>query len=287
MNQVARIFFPAVLAAMVVGTAPSGAADDPVATAPIPPPLPAEPLSPATPMMIPATPPPKPTTGAPGPAAAAPRKEPETAAAPKQKTAPQKPEAQKPEAQKQVQKTEPAAGSPRQKPETTAHTARPKRSVSQQAATRKPAHRKPTDEKTAAEEAAVAAAAEAAEREAARQKAAEPGRERYQGARRTRPPASPNSRDWAAAQPPYGNRPYDNGAYANPGPYPPGSVESGPPRYYTEYPRRPTFYGPAYPPSWYNGVPGGVPGRAPGGAPGGPPPEYYPAPWRGSLTPPW
>src|SRR4051794_9204480 len=42
MNQVARIFFPAVLAAMVVGTAPSGAADDPVATAPIPPPPPAE-----------------------------------------------------------------------------------------------------------------------------------------------------------------------------------------------------------------------------------------------------
>src|SRR4051812_8364457 len=119
MNQVARIFFPAVLAGMVVGTAPSGAADDPVATAPIPPPLPAEPLSPATPMMIPAMPPPKPTTGASGPAAAAPRKEPETAAAPKQKTAPQKPEAQK-----QVQKTEPAAGSPRQKPETTAHTAR-------------------------------------------------------------------------------------------------------------------------------------------------------------------
>jgi len=89
MNQVARIFFPAVLAAMVVGTAPSGAADDPVATAPIPPPLPAEPLSPATPMMIPATTPPKPKTELPGPTAAAPLKKPETAAAPKQKTAPQ------------------------------------------------------------------------------------------------------------------------------------------------------------------------------------------------------
>src|SRR5215208_1485896 len=35
MYQVARIFFPAVFAAMLLGTVPSGAADDPVATAPI------------------------------------------------------------------------------------------------------------------------------------------------------------------------------------------------------------------------------------------------------------
>src|SRR4051794_17766999 len=151
MYQVARIFFPAVFAAMLLGTVPSGAADDPVATAPIPPPLPAEPLSPATPMMIPATTPPKPKTELPGPAAATPLKKPETAATPKQKTAPQKPEAQA------AQKAEPAAGSPRQKPETTARASRPKRPISRQAAAGKPALRKPAAGKANAEEAAVTA----------------------------------------------------------------------------------------------------------------------------------
>ena len=65
MHHAAGVFLSAVLAATLLGTASAGAADEPVATAPIPPPLPAEPPSPDTPMMIPATPPPRPDSSMP------------------------------------------------------------------------------------------------------------------------------------------------------------------------------------------------------------------------------
>jgi hypothetical protein len=112
----------------------------------------------------------------------------------------------------------------------------------------------------------------------ARQKAAEPRRERYQS---TRPAGHPA---WAASPPPYDGN-YGDGAYAGRSyddtrPYPPGLVASGGQRYYAEYPRGPGYYGPAYPPPWYNGQPGI------------PQPEYYrdgyyPERWHRSPMPPW
>jgi hypothetical protein len=225
MTYPARLFVPAMLAAMLLGTVSAGAADEPVATAPIPPPLPAEPLSPATPMMIPATPPkpdaPKKSDAA-GPAATEPKKKPG-----------KKPAVEKPAS---------AAASPRKKPATAARASQPKRSVARQ---------------------------ETAEREAARQNAAEAaGRERYQGARHARTQGVPETAPWPS--PPY-DRSYNGTAL-----YPPGPVESGPPRYYAEYPRPPMFGGPAYPPPWHSGY------NTP---PSGHYPDYYSGRWRGAPMP--
>ena len=271
MDQVVRIFFPAVFAAILLGTAPSGAADDPVATAPIPPPLPAEPLSPATPMMIPATTTPKPKTELPGPAAAAPVKKPETAAAPKQNTAPQKPEAQA--AQKEAQKTEPAAGSPRQKPETTARASRPRRPISRQAA--RPAspplgNRRPGRLTLRKPPSRLRPMPPRERQRGKKQPNRDASNTRAQGGRARRPLGIGRRRS-----PPTATGPMTTAPMPIRGPIRRVQSRADRAAFLRQYPRHPTFYGPAYPPPWYNG------------APGSPPPEYYPAPWRGGPTPPW
>ena len=129
----------------------------------------------------------------------------------------------------------------------------------------------------------MAAAAEAAERDTARQRSADVGRERYQDAKRSRPPAASGAPAWASPhddmaydRETFGRQAYDGGTDQGGGAHPPGPIENGRSRYHTEYPRQPMFYGPAYPPPWYNG----------------PRPEYYPGEpypgrWNGGPMPPW
>jgi hypothetical protein len=249
MNHVAGTFLSAVLALVLIGSASAGAADEPIAVAPIPPPAAAEPLTPATPLMVPATSPPT----------------------------------RKPYSQRS--QTGPCSPPPTS--ESTDRARRPKRPLSHHAARKtsrgKPAGEKAAADKRSAEEAAVAAAAEAAERETARRRAAELGRERYQGARRTRPPASSGHPPWASSpdeDTADGDGTFGRQAYDGPDQggvtQRPAATDQGQPRYDAEYPRQPAFYGPAYPPPWYNGP---QPKYYPG--------EPYPGRWGPAPPPPW
>ncbi len=260
MNQTAGVFVAAVLAAFLIGMASAGAGDEPVATAPIPP-LPAEPPSPDTPMMIPAASPPRPNspgtkTDSPSPAAGVPKTKQGTAAAgPKQK--------------------------PGRNPAATEHARRSKGLVSQHTATRNTRRRKRAAEKAGAAKTAAeaAAAAEAAEKDTARRRAAELGHEGYRGARRTRPQALPAPATWGA--PPhgdmtygnkiFGNRSYNGGTYPDRNPPPPREADGLQPPYDAQYPRPPMFYGPAYPPPGFNGSQ----------------PAYHPDRWGRGPMPPW
>jgi hypothetical protein len=134
-------------------------------------------------------------------------------------------------------------------------------------------------EKTAAEEAAVAAAAEAAERETARRRAVDRRHDGYPDARRAPPQASltpparaaPPRNDTPSGNGTFGYRSYKGGTYPDGNLPPPDEIEDGRARYHAEYPGPPMFYGPAYPPPWYNGSR----------------PEYYPDRWGRGPIPPW
>lgn len=259
MSRAAGVFLSAVLSVTLIGVTSAGAAAaEPVATAPIPPPLPAEPPAPDTPMMVPATPAPKPNspgskTDASGRAAGVSKTKHGTGAVEAKRKQARRPAA----AERAARSKGPAS-----------------RYTSQHTATRKTPRRK-----LAAEEAAVAAAADAAERDTARRRAAELRREGSHGAGRASRQGYPVPPAWAAS--PDRDTTYGSGNSGDPlhnqGPYPEGApprpdrIAGGRPGAYADYPGPPMFYGPAYPPPWYNGVR----------------PEYYPDQWNRGPMAPW
>ncbi len=262
MHHTAGVFVSAVLAAFLIGMASAGAADEPVATAPIPPPLPTEPPSPDTPMMIPADL----------------AFQPEFAGN-ENRTRPARRRAC-PRRSKEPQPTG-QSRDPGEVPQTAEHARRSKGPVSQHTTTRYTRRRNLAAEKAgAAKTAAVAAAAEAAEKDTARRRAAERGHEGYRGAWRAQPEAlpapatggAPPNGDMTYGNRISGNRSYNGGTYPDRSPPPPPEADGRRPRYDAEYPRPPMFYGPAYPPPWFNAAAARIP---------------YPDRWGRGPMPPW
>ena len=84
-------------------------------------------------------------------------------------------------------------------------------------------------------------------RETARRRAAELGHEGYRGTRR-QPPYD----EMIHGNRTFGDRSYHGGTYSEGSPPPPPEVDGRRPRYGADYPPTPMFYGPAYPPPWFN-----------------------------------
>ena len=219
-----RLFFTAAIAGLLMGPGAVMAANDPVATAPIPPPPPAAPLTPAAPAVVSPDPPPKPKGNPSKPAAQAPKAETlkKAAEAARKKKAS---EAAKKEAESAARPQRPKRPVAAQK--ASAQERGPQKAENRKSGVEKPAVQKPSDQ----------ASVRPRQRPEARM-----------------PPSGPG---WGAAPDAVPPRRYYGGPqyYAEPryyaGTYPGGPAFDAP----SYYPPDPAGYAPPYPPPWYDGPP--------------------------------